>query len=263
MIALVRPISDTFADALRQDAASPPPDVVRAREEHAAYVDALGRFARITEVPACHAAPDACFVEDVVVVARGTALLTRPGAPSRRREVDAVRAALPNNLEVVAMTEGILEGGDVLQVGDHLLVGRSGRTDAAGVAALRQTFEPLGLTVRAIPVPDALHLKCHLTAVRPDLLLLAEGFADPRNLEDLAEIAVIPAREAYAANVIGLGRHVLVADGYPAVAERLTRAGCDPIPLAMREIARADGSLTCLSVRIPEPEDRLWPRPAT
>jgi dimethylargininase len=255
VIALVRPVSDRFAQALRQDPHGPVPDLERARAQHAAYVRALGAHATVRRVPADPGAPDACFVEDTVVVAGGRALLTRPGAPSRRREVEAVGGCLPEHLEVHRMTEGTLDGGDVLRVGRTLFVGRSGRTDDGGVAALERTFGPLGFRVVPLEVRQALHLKCHASAPSDDLVLLARGFADPAPFARVAEVVEIPPAEAWGANVVGLGRAVLVGADHPFVHGALKARGFDPIPLEADAIAQADGSLTCLSVLIPDPED--------
>jgi len=255
MRALVRPVSDSFDRALTR-VPGPPPDVARARAEHAAYVAALSAHVdRVIEVPAAPHLPDACFVEDTVVVAGGRALLTRPGAPSRRAELPGVRQALPEHLEVLSMPEGaVLDGGDVLRVGRTLFVGRSARTDAAGVAALREAFAPLDFRVVPVAVRDALHLKCHCSTPGRDVVLLAEGFADPA-LFTGCRVVPVPAAEAYAANVVGLGQHVLIAQGYPRTAGALNALGFDPIALPVTEIARADGSLTCLSVLVAGPED--------
>ena len=251
MIALVRPVSATFDRALTREPGRRP-DVARARAQHRAYTDALERLGcTLVQVPAADALPDACFIEDTLVVARGRALLTRPGAPSRRPELTAVRdalAGLPVSLHVEETPdEATLDGGDVLRVGDHLFVGRSARTDAGGVEALRRAFGPVGLHVVEVPVRDALHLKCHASTPAPGVVLLAEGFAAPERFEPY-RVVVVPASEAYAANVVGVGSSVLVAEGHPITISRLKALDLDPIPLPVDEIAAADGSLTCLSV---------------
>lgn len=261
MIALVRPVSKAFAHALVQDPTGCRPDPDRARAEHEAYVDALARLVdAVIEVPADDEAPDACFVEDTVVVAGGRALITRPGAPSRRGEVDAVAAALPAHLEVHRMrAPATLDGGDVLRVGRTLFVGRSGRTDAAGVEALRQVFGPVGYKVVEVSVRDALHLKCHASAVSDEVVLLAEGFADPALFDGVARVLTVHPDDAYAANIVAVGARVLVADGFPRVVDLLNSHGFDPMTVPVGEIARADGSLTCLSVLVSEAEDSRWP----
>lgn len=265
MIALVRDISPNISDALRRTDGDPLPDLAGARREHAAYVAALRRLgADVRVVPGDPRSADACFIEDTAVVAGHTALLTRPGAPSRRGEVAEVERSLPGWLRRVGMrAPATLDGGDVLRVGRTLFVGRSRRTNAAGIDLLRRTFSPDGFTVRPVEVRDALHLKCHASAVGQERVLLARGFADPRIFEGVAEVIEVHPNEAYAANVVAIGRGVLVARGAPGVARHLSAVGFEPILLTMTEIARADGSLTCLSILLPEPEKRCPPSPVS
>jgi dimethylargininase len=43
---------------------------------------------------------------------------------------------------------------------------------------------------------------------------------------------------------------VLIAAGYPEVADTLAGLGYDTLPLEMSEFRKMDGSLTCLSLRL-------------
>ncbi|PIE16882.1 MAG: hypothetical protein CSA66_07035 [Proteobacteria bacterium] len=250
--ALVRGLPASFVDALGQVPGAPAIDLALARRQHAAYVDALrGLGLEVTALPADEALPDCCFVEDTAVVAEGLALISRPGAPARRGETDAVAAALSPHLELRRMAAPArLDGGDVMRVGRRLYVGRSARTDAAGRAALVDAFGPRGLEVIAVDIaPGQLHLKCHASAIGDDLVVVAEG-SWPAAVDLGASVTVvrIPAEEAYAANVVGHGGRALVAAGYPTVAERLRAEGLEVVPLDVSQLALADGSLTCLSV---------------
>lgn len=256
MIALVRSLSPSFDRALVRSPARARPDAGAALREHAAYLEALrGAGAEVRALPELPQAPDGCFVEDILVVAGRTALITRPGAPSRRSEIEGLVQALPPFLRTVRMTApATLDGGDVLQLGSVLFVGRSGRTNAAGIRALREAFAPEGLQVREVDVRDALHLKCHASPLGPELLLLTEGFVDPRVFEDQGEIIRVAPAEAYAANAVRIGGSALIAEGFPGVLASVQSLGLTPIPLPTQHIARADGSLTCLSVRISCPD---------
>jgi len=246
--ALVRAVPDSFGAALTMAAKPRPLDPERARAQHAAYVAALrGLGVAVRALPADEACPDCCFIEDTAVVAGDTALLTRPGAASRRGEGEAVAAALADTHRVVRMSgPATLDGGDVLRSGDTLWVGRSGRTDAGGHFAVSLAFP--GLRVVPVDVPGALHLQCVATALGPDAVLLAEGTVDPAVFAG-REVVLIPQEEAYAANVVALGGAVLVAAGYPATARALAARGLAVVALDMSEFAAADGSLTCLSLR--------------
>lgn len=253
MIALVRSISPHLAEALVQRPGDRPADARRAAAEHAHYREALAALgAEVRVVPPDPRSPDDCFIEDTVVVARGVAVLTRPGAARRRSEIDGVAASLPAHLHVCRLTApATLDGGDVLRLGDTLFVGLSGRTNDAAISQLRDAFAPVGLRVVPIRVARALHLKCHASALDDATVLFADGAVDPAPFRAVAEVVPLPASEAYAANVVAWGGRALVAAGYPVTARALRERGLDPVPLDMTEIARADGSLTCLSVLIP------------
>lgn len=250
MIALVRPVSDSFDRALTRKP-GPRPDIAGARAEHARYVATLRDLLdEVVVIPPAHDQPDACFVEDMAVVVGDRVVLGRSGAISRRAEQNAVIDDLPASLSRHVLPEGaLLDGGDVLHVDDRLFVGVSARTNPAAVHALHDLLAPDGITVVPIQVRDALHLKCHCTSPGPGRVLLAEGFADPELFGPL-DVIPVPPSEAYAANVVGIGQHVLVAEGYPYVNETLNRLGFDPIPQPVVEIAKADGSLTCLSILV-------------
>ena len=144
MRAIVRSIPSSYAQATVRSALGAI-DVDRAHQQHAAYVDALQTLgAEIHEVPVADDLPDSCFVEDNAVVTDEIALGCRIGHAPRRAESDAVLAVLARFRPVVRMTEGTLDGGDVLRVGRTIFVGLSARTDAAGLAALEHTFSPHG-----------------------------------------------------------------------------------------------------------------------
>lgn len=89
--AVVRGVPVSLAkDALRLSQAEV--DATQAQREHEAYVDVLKNKLglEVVELPADESLPDCVFVEDAAVVCGDTALITRPGAESRRREVREV-----------------------------------------------------------------------------------------------------------------------------------------------------------------------------
>lgn len=245
MRALTRSIPSSFSQALCAAPPEQPIDLARARAQHAAYCAALAACGAAVEALAGdEACPDSCFVEDTAVVVGGRALITRPGAPSRRAETPAVATALARWLEVVQMIEpATLDGGDCMRVGDTLYVGRSARSNALGIAQL----SALGLRVVPIDLPPGvLHLKCVCSPLGDDRILLAEQ-SIPRDVFRAAVVSV-PAPETYAANAVAIGRHAIIADGYPRTHEALAAAGFTVHPVPTSEVRKADGSLTCQSI---------------
>lgn len=248
-VALVRDVPDSFVSAVTSRPAVPPLDPAKARLQHADYVAALedGGFA-ITRVPAAEKHPDCIFVEDIAVAVGRKALLTRPGHPSRRGETAGVSAALADLVPVEPMVDGSLDGGDVLQVGNRVFVGLSQRTDAAGIAELARFCAPR--EVITVPVRATLHLKSGVSAVAENAVLWHPAACERDALVGL-QVVEVPGDDPEAANVVRLpDGSVLVAAHHPATADLVASLGHPVRTVDVSEFARADGGLTCLSVRI-------------
>ena len=238
-----------MADGIVTHMARSPVDPQRAERQHAAYVQTLANHGwTIREVAPALNLPDSAFVEDTVVVAGRTAVLTRPGAAERQPEVvgteEIVRAL---RLDVRRIEEpGTLDGGDVLQIGDTLYVGRGGRTNAEGIRQLR---EHLGATRNVVPVrlKNVLHLKSAITAL-PDGTIIA---AD-RDLVDTAPLPTLrTVPEEGGAHVVVLDRStVLMATSAPNTAAQFEDLGFDVIAVDIGEFEKMEGCVTCLSVLV-------------
>ncbi len=201
------------------------------------------------EVPAEEGAPDSVFVEDAVVVYRGAALLTRPGAEERRVEPLGVEPVVERLGYTVGRVEapGTLDGGDVLKVGDTVYVGRGGRTNADGARQLRAAFEPLGARVVEVPVSKVLHLKSAVTAL-PDGSVIGhpESVEAPEVFPRYREVP-----EPSGAHVVLLGGdRLLMAASAPRTAELFTDLGYEPVVVDIGEFEKLEGCVTCLSVRL-------------
>lgn len=245
--ALVRPPADRFREAISSSGAAI--DVALARRQHAEYCQALRAACLTVEaLPADERFPDSCFMQDPAVVIAGRAIIGRPGAASRRGEEDGAASALADRFPLHRIVApGALEGGDVLILPDRVVVGRSARTNAAGIAQLAVALAGTGLPVYAAPVEGYLHLLTAVTRLDDDSLLAVEGWPLPAPLAGLKLLAAPPA-EAYAANVLAIGARVIMPAGYPRVAAMLTAHGFEVLPVPMSEFAKADGGVTCLSL---------------
>lgn len=226
-----------------------PIDVDRARAQHAAYESVLeGLGCRIFRLEAEAGLPDSVFVEDTAVVLDEVAIITRPGAASRRPETGAVAAVLGRYrplLHIVA--PATLDGGDVLRTGRRLYVGRTARSNEAGIAQLRELVRAYGYEVRPVAVRDCLHLKSAVSAVSASALLLDPTHVDPADFGD-HEVLEIPDGESGAANALLLGESVLIPTGCPATRDMLAAMGMDVVEVDNRELAKAEGGLTCCSL---------------
>jgi dimethylargininase len=247
-IALVRQPSPRMADGIVTHIARSPVDPVRAERQHAAYVDALEQHGwTIREVAPALGLPDSAFVEDTVVVAGGTAVLARPGAPEREAEVagteEMVRAL---RLDVARIEPpGTLDGGDVLQIGDTVYVGRGGRTNGEGIRQLRRHLP--ARTIVPVPLHRVLHLKSAITAL-PDGTIIA---AD-RELVDTAPLPTlrtVPEEGGSHVVVLDAGT-VLMAASAPRSAALFEDWGFDAVTVDIGEFEKMEGCVTCLSVLV-------------
>lgn len=263
--ALVRPIPDSFDKCIRPDSGDKI-DVSLAKEQQVAYFRALADAGvRVEFAITDETCPDCCFVEDCVL-ALGPRCFnsTCPGAEPRRAEVIGVENALAkctqglspqrlssNYFKKMCDAGATLDGGDVMRVGRTVYVGQTKRTSAAGVAWLREVAGSEGLRVQAIPVKSGLHLKCAVTAVDACTLVVDASAVDPQPFVDDG-FDIIKTPEPMGANVIALGNdRILVSAAAPITATLLRARGKQVVVLEMSEIHKADGSLTCLSVRVP------------
>ncbi len=227
------------------------PDHPRLLAQHAAYVAALRALGLEVEVlPPLAGHPDAYFVEDPAVVVPEVAVVTRPGAASRLAEAEALAPALARHRPLVRLeAPATLDGGDVLVVGRRVLVGRSERTNAAGVAALAAALGPHGYQVTPVPVGAGLHLKSSVNWLGGDALVVAAGFDGLGALDGFRLVALDPS-ERYAANVLWVNGTVLAPAGYPDTLARLRALGLPVVALETSESRKMDGGLTCLSVQL-------------
>jgi dimethylargininase len=253
MLALTREISPAIAHCELTHLARTPIDVGLARREHDAYEEALRRAGcRVERLPADDEMPDSVFIEDTAVVLDEVAIVTRPGAPSRRREVDAVREALRAHRRIAEIeAPGTLDGGDVLRIGRRLLVGDGPRTNEVGRSQLAALAAQHGYTVEAVAFDGCLHLKTAVTLVADDVALCNPAWVGTGAL-GVARVIEVDSSEPFAANALRISDTVLHPAEFPRTAERLRRAGLKVMAVPGGELAKAEGGLTCGSLLIGE-----------
>ncbi len=227
-----------------------PPRYDRILAQHAAYVAALETLGlEVTVLPPAPDFPDAYFVEDAAVMLPGLAVLTRPGEPARRGEVEAMAPVLERFGPVASIrAPGLLDGGDVMCVEDHLFIGLSRRSNREGARQLGALAAARGLTWSSVPVTAALHLKTGVNYVGEATLLLFEAYRDLPDFAAYRKI-VVPPEEAPAANTLRVNGTLLIPAGHPRTAESLAALCLPLVELDMSEVAMMDGGLTCLSLR--------------
>ena len=249
-IALVRPPSSRLAEGELTHLERETLDVDLAETQWDGYVAALAAEGfEVLDVSPADDHPDSVFIEDTVVVFDDLAVITRPGAESRRGEIDDVRETVASlGMRVEEISEpGTLDGGDVLTVGTTVYVGRGGRTNAEGIRQLRAILTPLGYTVVAVPVKKALHLKSVVTAL-PDGTVI--GFAKLVEHPGLFDRFLAVPEAAGSAVVVLADDALLMSSSAPKTAALLADLGYRVVTVDVSEFEKLEGCVTCLSVRI-------------
>jgi len=249
--ALTREISPNFTDALANYYGSGPTDISASKATHIEYVAALEKHGlEVRVLPGLSEYPDSCFVEDAAIVVNGAVVMCNLGHPSRRGEVESIQSALNGALEVITMPKGAhLDGGDVLFYDNLFLIGRSTRSNDAGIEFIQGVMNERGFDSVVVDVPSTtLHLSTICSSPAPNVLVTAEGFLTPEQLKPVGgDVIWVPKEESYGANTIGFeGDKVIVSSGYPATAAALIENGFSLTEVDMKHIRAADGSLTCL-----------------
>ena len=217
----------------------------RQHEEYEATLRTLGcTVHRLPELPSY---PDSVFVEDTAIVFDECAVITRPGAVSRRGEIDSVAGALGALRPLRTIVEpGTLDGGDVLRVGRRVYVGISTRTNSAGSRQLADAIAPFGYEVMTIAVGDYLHLKSAATALPDGRIIHDPAMIDASHFRE--ECIPVYAGEPAGANVLSIEEAVLAPVSAPRTRWRLEGEGYSVVPVDASELAKAEGALTCCSL---------------
>ena len=250
MRALVRRPGPHLAEGLLTHLQREPVDVARAERQWAQYVEVLRTHGwEVIEVPTADDCADAVFVEDTMVAFDDLAVISLPGAPSRRAETEAVAVTLAGlGYEPLRIqSPGTLDGGDVLKVGDTVYVGLGGRTNADGIAQLAAHLGTRGATVVSVPCTKVLHLKSAVTAL-PDGTII--GWPDAVDDPSVFPKFLATPEESGAHVVLLGGDQLLMAADCPESAAMFRALGYHPVEVDIGEFQKLEGCVTCLSVRL-------------
>jgi dimethylargininase len=250
--AIVRGVPETL-DAGITSADLGKPEHAKAVAQHLRYIQALEECGlEVTALDADEKYPDSVFIEDTAVVTARCAILARPGADSRRREVHGVEEVLSGHYENIEriIDPGTLDGGDVLQVGDHFYIGLTSRTNLEGARQLSEILGGYGYGVSLIESREYLHLKSGVSYLGDNVLVVAGELATKGEFEEFDRI-VAGSHEEYCANCIRVNDYVLVPAGFERTKAQIAARGYELIELEMSEFRKVDGGLSCLSLRLP------------
>jgi dimethylargininase len=229
------------------------PDYGNALRQHDDYIRALEACGlSVTVLEALEEYPDSCFVEDTAFCLPDRAVLTNPGAPSRKGEVEDMERALrsfyaPDRIFRIR-APGTLEGGDILRTDGEVFVGLSDRTNREGAVQFLNLLQDWGIPGQPVPVTGILHLKTGLSYLNGGRLLVTAEFAEYPPFRDFEKIPV-PEEEAYAANCLWMNGTVLVPAGCPGIRKAVEGLGYRVLTVDTSEFRKIDGGLSCLSLR--------------
>lgn len=227
------------------------PNYDKAIAQHAQYVRILEDLGlSVTKLALNNDFPDSVFVEDVALCVDSFAIITNPGAISRKEEVKEMEPVIREifkNVEKI-ISPGTLDAGDVMRVDNHFYIGVSARTNEYGSQQLLSILEKYGLPGTTVPLKKTLHLKSDVNYLDNNHLLICGEFVNNPVFEKFNKIIVDP-DEAYAANSLWINGKVIVPKGFPKTLRQIQDAGYATIEIDMSAFQKVDGGLSCLSLR--------------
>ena len=250
-LAITRDISPRFNECELTHIDRTPIDLDIARAQHHEYVNALAAIGcQIVELPAETDLPDSVFVEDIAFILDEVAVITRPGADSRKPETASIIQALTPLRALVQVTApATVDGGDVLVLGKNIYVGISTRSNQAAIHQLQELLDVYGYKVTGVEMHDCLHLKTALTKVDDNTVLINPNWVDTSHFKDLNWIEVDPT-EPFAANCLPVNGFLIYPTSFPKTRAKLEAHGCKICAVTVDELAKAEGAVTCCSLII-------------
>ena len=247
-IAISRKPSRSFCDGITT-ANLGAPNITLALEQHDQYVAMLKSCGlTVIDLEADEHFPDGCFVEDTALITAEFAVITNPGAPSRRGETASIIPVLEPYRALKFLPASVtLDGGDVLLIGKTFYVGLSARTTMEAASVLGEIVQPHGYEVVPIVVQDILHLKTGVCFVGDDTIVATQQFAGCPEFQGYKKIVTLP-EEDYAANCLRINDHLVMAAGFSELKCKLMQLELPVLEVEMSEFRKMDGGLTCSSL---------------
>ena len=248
-IAITRKISPRFNECEVTHIERTPIDLDVARTQHEEYVNALASLGcQVIELPEEPDLPDSVFVEDTAFILPEVAVITRPGADSRKPEIESIIRALSPHRPLVHVTEpGTVDGGDVLVLGKNIYIGISTRSNDVAIHQIQELLAKYGYTVTAVEMHDCLHLKTALTKVDDKTLLINPNWVDTSHFKGFDWIEVDPS-EPFAANCLPVGDGIIFPTAFPKTKQKLEQKGYKIQAVNVAELTKAEGAVTCCSL---------------
>lgn len=247
--AITRKISPRFNECEITHIDRTPIDLEVARTQHQGYVDVLKELGcDVIELPEEADLPDSVFVEDAAFILPEAAVITRPGADSRKPETESIAQALAPFRKLIHMTSpATVDGGDVLVLGKDIYIGMSTRSNHDAVSQLQEQLKEYGYTIHAVEMTDCLHLKSAVTKIDDDTLLINSKWIASNYFQGYNLIEIDPS-EPFAANCLPVNGSIIYPTSFPKTLAKLKENGYSTKTVNVDELAKAEGAVTCCSL---------------
>ena len=224
-------------------------DVDKAIEQHEAYCEVLRKHSiNVITLNRNLSLPDSVFVEDTALVLDKIAIMLPMGAKARMAESKLIETNLEKFRSIVRIkAPARIDGGDILRISKKLFVGNSTRTNKKGIRALHKIVSPLGFEVIKVQLADCLHLKTACTALDEKTVLLNPEWVDAEAFKNYKQIET-PISQPFAANILRLGKTILVHSGFKRTQELLEEKNYQVESIDISEFTKAEAGLTCMSL---------------
>ena len=227
------------------------PDYYKALIQHENYIETLKKCGlKVYVLDAEEDYPDSVFIEDVALLTPECAIITNPGAETRKGEILSIAGILPEffqNIEKIN-EPGTIEAGDIMMVGSHYYIGLSERTNKAGATQMISILKKYNLNGSMVALEKVLHLKTGLSYLENNNLVACGEFLSKAEFQKF-DIIKVDEDESYAANCIWLNGKVVVPLGFIKTKKKIELAGYETIEVDVSEFQKLDGGLSCLSLR--------------
>ena len=249
VIAVTREISQRYDECEITHIERTPINLNVARAQHCAYVNALKKLGcKVIELPAESDYPDSVFVEDTAFILPEVAVITRPGADSRKPETESIVRALSPHIHLIHVREpATVDGGDVLVLGKSIYVGLSTRSNREAIDQLNKLLEEYGYTVAGVQTQGCLHLKSAVSRVDEKTLLINPNWVDANHFAGYDLMEIDPS-EPFAANCLPMEGSIIFPLAFPKTRTKLEERGYKVVTVDVSELAKAEGAVTCCSL---------------
>ena len=247
--AIIRQPNKSIQNGLSSQNLHPQYEIIA--EEHSNYINAMEEAGlQIQLLESLEEYPDSIFVEDPALTYKSNVIILNPFDPSRNGEKNIIENEIKHLFNNILFVEdGFVEGGDILNINNHFIIGLSHRTNKLGADNLSKILQSLGATVEICKTPDdILHFKSECSIIDDDTILVSNKMAQLDYLKSNYHLIELPLGEEGAANSLRINDKLLLPDGFEKAEEILSKK-YTIIKVKVDEIAKVDAGLSCMSLR--------------